>query len=116
MLGLSSSVFVNSPLVIEKQRSGVFAVTVALRVGCAISPISPTKSPPLFVSIILAVPRHLGGTVDQDEELAREPALMAERAGLEVEILAPARDRGQLLLGQPLEERHALSASTFASR
>src|SRR5262249_28589498 len=58
---------------------------------------------------VLSALGHLDVALDQHEELACEPSLPAEdRVGRELEILGSLCDAAELLLGQPLEERHLL--------
>ena len=56
----------------------------------------------------LAALRHLDLAVDEDVELPSERVLLAEHgAGGHVEVVGHARDLGQVLLRQPLEEGRA---------
>ena len=92
-----------------KQRSGVFAVTVAVRFVVVMRAISPKKSPPLPTREVLPALRHLRRTVDDHEELAAERSLATQHGPrLDLEVLGDPRELGQLLLRQPLEERRAL--------
>ena len=91
-----------------KNRSGVVAVTVAVRGMSTISAISPKKSPspivrrcwPSFVASAVALDDH--------EELLRQLALAAEHAArFDLEILGRLRELCELVLGQIAEERRA---------
>jgi hypothetical protein len=105
--GFWSSTAWNSLRVSTNKRTGVSAVTVAVRGSSVTRAISPTKSPPL--SVATRLPLRVTCTFDEHEELLAGLALLAEDlARLDLQVFADPLQLDELLAGKALEQRDAL--------
>ena len=91
-----------------KNRSGVFAVTVAVRRTLSIRAISPKNSPGPSEWHVLPALADVDLALDDDEELVAESSLVAQNPSRRnFHVLGGLREREQILLRQSLEERRA---------
>jgi len=97
-------------------RSGVFAVTVAVRLVSSSKAISPTKSPSPTGGDALALAGDVGLPFDYQEELLTGLTLPAEHlAGRHLEIFAYRASRTSSLRERPSNSGARFSACTFVS-
>ena len=99
----------NERSVITSARTGVVAVTVAVRGESETRAISPKKSPAPSLLMLCAALGHVGLALQQHEELAAARALLRHLLALaEVDLVRDVRDLLELVLGAAREERDLL--------
>ena len=95
----------NSCRVITISRIGDVARTDALRRSSSSSAISPKKSPARQVGQMPLAVHHLGGAVDDREELVPEPVAADQVVpGVDIDLVRPAADLFQLGVREPLKQ------------